>query len=70
VSVFWKKQHPPLGADGAAWGYDGDFLRGQIKVGYWTDRSEVEAEIDRQIAEIKASLLAEYAQLTGAPDAS
>jgi hypothetical protein len=29
MSVFWKKQHPPLGSDGAAFGYDGDFIHGR-----------------------------------------
>lgn len=65
MSVFWKHQHPPLGSDGAAFGYDGDFMHGHIKANYWRPMAEFEAEIDRQIAEIKAQMLGEWARLTG-----
>jgi hypothetical protein len=59
MSVFWKSEH---------FGYDGDFVLGHIKVNYWQDREKVEAEVDRQFAEIRAAVLAEWPRLTGADD--
>jgi hypothetical protein len=65
MSVFWKKQFPPLGFGGEAWGYDGDYLHGHVQVNYWSDRETVEAELDRQMAEIKAGLMGELERLAG-----
>lgn len=55
MSVFWKTDR---------FGYDGDFMHGRIRVNYWQDREKVEAEIDRQWAEIRAAVLDEYTHLT------
>lgn len=54
MSVFWKTDH---------FGYDGDFLHGHIRVNYWQDRKKVEAEIDRQLAEIRAAMRAGFEEL-------
>lgn len=56
MSIFWKTDH---------FGYDGDFMHGHIKVNYWQDLEKVEAEIDRQLAEIRAAMRAEWARLSG-----
>lgn len=59
MSVFWKSEH---------FGYDGDFIHGHIKVNYWQDCENVEAEIDRQFAEFREAALAEHDRLSGAND--
>jgi hypothetical protein len=56
MSVFWETDH---------YGYDGDFLHGHIKVNYWQDPTKVEAEIDRQLAEIRTAMLADLPRLSG-----
>jgi hypothetical protein len=56
MSVFWKTEH---------FGYDGDYLHGHVQVNYWQDRAKVEAEIDEQLAAIRAAMLAERPRLAG-----
>jgi hypothetical protein len=59
MSVFWKTDH---------FGYDGDFAHGLVKVNYWQDQDKYEAEIDRQLAEVRAAMLAERPRLVGDTD--
>jgi len=46
LSIWWDKQHPPVGMNGEAWGWDGDCLHGAVKVNYWADRDAVMSAIE------------------------
>jgi hypothetical protein len=49
MSVFWLE----------CVGYDGDFMHGHIKVNYWEPREDFEAELDKQLAAVRADALRE-----------
>jgi hypothetical protein len=59
MSVYWTTNH---------FGYDGDFIRGDIKVDYWQAKDQMLAEIDRQTAEIREHAEAEWSRLSGVGD--
>lgn len=61
MSVFWT---------GERVGYDGDFLHGHVQVNYWTPREEFEAELEGQLAEVRAGALAERDRLMADMDPS
>jgi hypothetical protein len=56
MSVFWKTPY---------YGYDGDEMHGHICVNYWQDRAQIEAEFEKQVAEIREAMLADWSRLTG-----
>jgi hypothetical protein len=60
MSVFWSTERI---------GYDGDYLRGDVKVNYWQPVEDFEAELDAQLAQIRAEMLAERPRLIEGPEA-
>lgn len=54
VTIEWKTDR---------YGYDGDFMYGNVQVNYWHEPKRVEAELDEQLSEIRQAILAEYQRL-------